>query len=426
MNWLPSWGAWQFVAAGAAGAATTILIHLLNRRRHQVLHWAAMEFLQQAVRRKRRVLQLRDTVLLALRALAILLFGLALARPHYSASDTTAGPQPIHAVIAIDNSLSMSYRTLDGTLLARAKSEATALVQRLPSNSRFTIMATCGNQAHQTREPFDDASLAVGAIEQIAITDAVTRIDDVVVAAQDAAQFETNLARVLILFSDQQKATWDSVATTPEVERLDSIQMVDVSPARPDNTHIASVAVQDGFVESRVPAAIRVTVRRSGGQALRHAEIALLVNEQLVGARNVTLQPQDQSISVEFEHSFRSNASRAVDYIPMKAIVSGDRLIADDVRHLIVPVFSRLPIVFIDQLGASEEDERRGLIGETKTMRRLLHGDRDENVRDMEQGQFHITIDELDSRALDGARMVVLAGVKAPGDKVAMLRRFVE
>src|SRR5688572_5815808 len=71
---------WFFVA-GAVCALGPIVIHLLNRRRYVTIEWAAMDFLREALRRNRRILELRDVALLILRTLAVLLIGTALARP---------------------------------------------------------------------------------------------------------------------------------------------------------------------------------------------------------------------------------------------------------------------------------------------------------------------------------------------------------
>src|SRR5262245_21011137 len=66
---------WPFAAAGAICACAPLIIHLLNRRRYRVVKWAAMDFLRQAVQQNRRILQIRDILLLVLRTAAVLLFG---------------------------------------------------------------------------------------------------------------------------------------------------------------------------------------------------------------------------------------------------------------------------------------------------------------------------------------------------------------
>ncbi|MCA9245597.1 MAG: BatA domain-containing protein, partial [Planctomycetales bacterium] len=76
----------MFALAGAIAAAGPVLIHLMNRRRFRVVEWAAMDFLREAMQRNRKILRLRDLLLLILRTAVVLLFGLALARPFFSGS----------------------------------------------------------------------------------------------------------------------------------------------------------------------------------------------------------------------------------------------------------------------------------------------------------------------------------------------------
>lgn len=75
-----------FAIAGVMAAAGPIIIHLLNRRRFRPIPWAAMDFLRQALERNKRILHLRDFILLALRVLCVVLLGLTLARPFYRGS----------------------------------------------------------------------------------------------------------------------------------------------------------------------------------------------------------------------------------------------------------------------------------------------------------------------------------------------------
>ena len=98
-----SFTTWQFALAGAICAAGPIIIHLLNRRRFRVVQWAAMDFLREAMQRNRRIMQIRDIILLVLRTAAVLLFGLALAQPFFaSREEEFSERQPLHAVIVVD------------------------------------------------------------------------------------------------------------------------------------------------------------------------------------------------------------------------------------------------------------------------------------------------------------------------------------
>src|SRR6478735_2440172 len=131
----------SFLVAGAACAVGPVLIHLLNRRRHRVVKWAAMDFLRQAMKQNRKVLEWRDFLLLAMRTLAVLLFGTALARPFLaSQQEATDVRQPLHAILIVDNSLSMAYETLEGSLLEQAKRKGREFIELLPRGSRVTVI----------------------------------------------------------------------------------------------------------------------------------------------------------------------------------------------------------------------------------------------------------------------------------------------
>src|ERR1700716_1711217 len=79
-----------FLAAGAALTSIPIIIHILNRRRFKVVPWAAMEFLLQAMRKKRRRLKFEQWLLLLTRCALLALMGMALARPLGCSNSTLA------------------------------------------------------------------------------------------------------------------------------------------------------------------------------------------------------------------------------------------------------------------------------------------------------------------------------------------------
>ena len=151
----------SFLIAGAACATGPALIHLLNRRRHRVVKWGAMDFLRQAMKQNRKVLEWRDFLLLAMRTLAVLLFGTALARPFFAQQQAaTDVRQPLHAVLIIDNSLSMSYETLEGSLLDQAKRKAREFIELLPRGSRVTVIPACGSREFVSSESLENVEAA--------------------------------------------------------------------------------------------------------------------------------------------------------------------------------------------------------------------------------------------------------------------------
>src|SRR3954468_5929074 len=126
-----------FFLAGAALIALPIVIHILNRRRYKVVHWAAMEYLLAAMKKNRRRLKFEQWLLLATRCAVLLFLGLALARPlgcsENSVAAMAAERTGLH-VLVIDNSYSMAYeagRPDTKTHLDQAKKIAKTMLGRL-------------------------------------------------------------------------------------------------------------------------------------------------------------------------------------------------------------------------------------------------------------------------------------------------------
>ena len=163
----------MFAVAGAIAAAGPLVIHLLNRRRYRVLPWAAMDFLREAINRNRKILQLRDILLLILRTAAVLLFGFALARPFFShrSSDQVTPGTPLHAILVVDNSMSMAYRQGADTLLDEAKARGRELIEALPEGSRTTVIPLCGGStfsrdAYRTKKDAEDALARIEVVDR--------------------------------------------------------------------------------------------------------------------------------------------------------------------------------------------------------------------------------------------------------------------
>src|SRR5438270_12206112 len=94
-------------------ATVPIIIHLLNRRRFQLVEWAPMKYLKLTIKTNRRRLRIEQLILLALRTLAIIALICAVARPVLSSNGIgrwLGGRTRTSRVIVIDDSMSMGYQ----------------------------------------------------------------------------------------------------------------------------------------------------------------------------------------------------------------------------------------------------------------------------------------------------------------------------
>ncbi|MBW3540312.1 MAG: BatA domain-containing protein [Planctomycetes bacterium] len=484
-----------FAVAGLLAATGPIIIHLLNRRRYRIVEWAAMDFLREALQRNRRVLQLRDLILLTLRVLAVLFFALAIARPFFSSGGAegtfrfiwlalavaaafaagiwavlagdrnkrfTAGTvcglavlaaawgaygvaqsqaeeggaassrQPVHAVVLVDNSLSMAYESLEGTLLDRAKAKASEFVDSLPADSRISIIPLCSPEGTFTLDAYRTRDDARDALSRITVADRAGSVSRAVSLAAEACRDLPELSKRVVFIGDQQLSGWPAEGSRQLLEGLPELQVVQVAPETRQNLWVEDFRVQDGLADVETPANFLVTVRYSGAQRLENVQVTLTVGELTVASRTIEMEP-DQTRELEFPHRIDVPAEPGrPQLVPARvevatASVDGDRLKNDNRRLLVVPVVAGLPVVFIDSVG-DREDLDAGRVGETYPLRRLLapRTSRADSRRQLIQVR-HATPAEIDIPLLEDARLVVLAGVEAIDDEAALdlLRQYV-
>lgn len=174
-----------------AASAVPVLIHLLNKRRHKTIQWAAMQFLLKATRESRGRKKLRHIIILTARALGIAALVFAASRPFVS-SFLGWGGRVDTVVLILDRSASMESSTANGLPTLRQQAlekvrdamkglqgtrlilidSASAKSQNVPSPDVLTELASTA----PTDTAADIPSLVQTAIESLADTRGRTEI----------------------------------------------------------------------------------------------------------------------------------------------------------------------------------------------------------------------------------------------------------
>jgi hypothetical protein len=369
------------------------------------------------------------SLLLALRVAAVVLFGLALARPYFTASSQRYdGTQPLHAVLLIDNSLSMGYQSVGGTLLEQAKARSREFIDRLPRGSHITVAPLCGSANGATLDPFYAKEDAVEALSRIEVVDRGVSLRAALNLARKACESSPELAKRLVLIGDQQGQNWVDVDAAALAE-LPPLQVVTVAAERPENSWIETLRVGGDVAALNLEASIIAEVRHIGEGPRRDLPVTLWVDGRPVATQTVTVPPSEGARQVVFQHVFsdyQPEADRPV-FVPIHVSLAPDQLPEDDQRFGVVPVVAELPVVFVDQLADDEEDRALRRFGETRWLRTLLSDATrpDPSLPSLVKVR-HVRIDRLSRDDLADARLVIVAGVKNPADKVELLREYVE
>ena len=417
-----------FVVAGAIAALGPVLIHLLNHRKPRTMPWAAMEFVREALSKTRRFVRLRDLLLLVLRVAAVLTFALALSRPFLAARQVDADPnQPVHAIIFIDNSLSMSLEEATGTVLNSACLQAKDWMEGLPAGSRISIVPLCGTSEQSHPEAFRTPEDAVEAMGRIAIADRTETAARLIPLVKEALAEAPELkARRVAFFGDQQEAVWPVAAREDVAREIPDLQIVQVASPASENAWVADVRLEEEFADSQRPTEILANIRSVGTAPRKNVAVTLRVDDTTIATQYVDLTPGEPQ-TVHFQHEFPPNGNEGrIQPIPLTVSLANDHLPLDDSRSLVVPLVASIPIVFVDQFGSQEEDPRLNRLGETYFLRQWLAP---RNGRDtVKSGPYaikHVTIDKLTQSLLQDARVVVVAGVRSPGTASDLLRDYV-
>ncbi len=416
----------SLAVAGLVAAVGPLLIHLLNRRRYRVVDWAAMDFLRQALGRSRRWIKLRDMLLLILRTVCLLLFGLAMARPYWSTGPSALNSAgPVHAVLIVDNSLSMGYARLDGTLLDVAKTKAREFIDQLPTGSRCTVLPLCGGERVFLLAPaatLDDARAVLMSIE--VVDRGANGAMAIELAREACRQVDHPATKRVVFLGDQQAVNWpDNLAAIGD--GLPGLQVVHVPADSADNTWVEEVTVRDRPVDSRTLTSITSMIRHQGATRRTDVQVSLSVDGRAIASQSIDLEP-GQAREVHFDHRFDASPGQGLEHQAIVEVtLPADRLPDDDRRLLAVPVVSSLPVLFVDQFGESE-NPTTNRHGETYRLRRLLAPRQSRN----ESSETWIevrqaTIDGVSAESLSDVRLVVVAGVEQPGAAVEILREFV-
>ena len=229
-----------------------------------VVQWAAMDFLREAMQRNRRILQIRDIVLLVLRTAAVLLFGLALARPFFA---TPAGR--VRRPPAAARGDRRRQQPEHGLRVARRHAARQGQGPRPPAD----------RQAARRQPDFDHSGLRLARrLQPRSVRHEGER------RSRRSTRSRSSIARPARAGGERgasgpakRRRSWPSGSSSSATSRaelagpaqrrrlkdLPPMQVVDVAPAEWENTWISDLRVQDGLADVETPTTIVVELAAS-------------------------------------------------------------------------------------------------------------------------------------------------------------------
>src|SRR6185369_6673254 len=187
--------------------ALPIIIHLINQRRFQTIHWAAMMFLLAAQRMARGYSRLRQWLIMLFRMLAVAALVFAVSRPLASGwLGLAAGGRPDTTIILLDRSPSMQ-ETEGGTGNSKLETGRQKLARdlKLMGSAHWVLIDSTTNQPIELESV--DALLNSRAGEPASAT---SDLPAMLQAAYDYIQANKSGRTEIYICSDNRENDWDA------------------------------------------------------------------------------------------------------------------------------------------------------------------------------------------------------------------------
>ena len=352
---------------GLVLAGIPVLIHLLHKRRHVVVEFAAMRFLIAATRKRARRTRIEQLILLVLRTLVLALLVLAMARPHFETDGgLLTADQPTHRIVVVDTSFSMQLAeelfepqsgqnsaSDSGTGIDKARDAVRKLIENSRRGDAWNLVRISG------REPFgiinQPAFNSEAVLEEVAVLTATDSAGDL------AGAFETVLTMLkqapeiprkeVVFVSDLQASMWapESVSQKRRLRELANkigaaarISVVNSAGLGVRNLAVTGLEMESGAAAADQSVAFRSAVRNFSESTLRAQVVELLVDGRLVDTKRVDLPP-GIDVPVNWSHTFR-----AAGEVRVEVHLQDDALPVDNRRWLAVPVREELSVLLVD------------------------------------------------------------------------------
>lgn len=332
------------------GVALPILAHLLNRHRVQHTPWAAMQFLNRNVRIRSRQMRLKDILLLLLRCLAVLLLGLALAKPVIKEAEGVAeslGERRAGVIIALDTSYSMQHSDGSATRFERAIEQIRAIAQGIHAGDPVCLVLLGAEHKVVARNMAFDSERFEAILQAQQATPESLNLDSVPMLLKELADGIDAPQKEIYIVTDMQTQDWKirPAWLTDALEELGKTAATVIVPVRgdPDNLAITNLELVSGVLRKGTIARYRATVRNCGTVAVSNVKVRGRVNQITVDTKTIPAIAAGASETVSlFIHFHNPGPVRITAELDM------DSLPVDNVRRTVAIIRDRVSVLCVE------------------------------------------------------------------------------
>ena len=341
---------------GLVAVVVPIVVHLLNRRRFDVVQWGAMQFLELGDRTRQRI-KLSDLFLLLMRMAMVAMLAFAFSRPFVQGNTWIRGfyPEPVDLVIIIDGSYSMGWTGENITPHARAIQACHEILDGLTSVDKVAIIDARQRPHLLTPSPLTDTATARLELDTIEQPDGPANL---VQALNKACQLLTQSyspRRDILVLTDKQKLSWDFVNEKAWNQMLQirkaaavpiNISAMDVGTQQmqlSENYLIEQLQASRELMVIDAPVTVTSAVKYTGQLEETTCEVFWSVDGQQLSRETETVRLRNGEQAVV---QFTTRFTEAGPHI-ITASVSPDSLPGDDLSQISLQVLDSIPALIV-------------------------------------------------------------------------------
>ncbi len=332
---------------GLPVVAIPAIIHLLHLRRQRKIAWPAMQFLLESQEQSRRWINLQEMLLLLLRTLALAIALLMLAGP-----TTRSGwlsqfvERPVHHLILLDDSFSMTDRWADTSAWREAVAAATHLARAAADQSQGNVVSVLLHSEAGLREEdprpglFRRALDAEGLAEVISRIEATTpsdrspRLEDVLQQGIDIAKLQSPDQELVVYLVGDFRAR--DMAASDEVAQLvknlsdasQQVRLIRCVRQSHDNLAITRLEPESGVRASGVEMWMELGVQNFGAQTARDVIVELQQDGNPLVAVPLGDLPAGELVESRFRVAFNGDGAHWLE-----AAIEADAVEVDNRRR---------------------------------------------------------------------------------------------
>lgn len=373
-----------------------LLIYLLNVRKPKKISFSTLAFFDALKSTALKKIKIKRWLLLAIRALAIVMLVIAASRPFLPPdvgwSDQS---QPKVITILVDNSPSMERINENGPLLEQAKELATKIVDMAEDETRFSVNVTNGEAINA---PLLSPQAAARNINEIERVNAGNFLMNRIRAESERLMQADEPNKVFYLITDGQSSQLEPLRNESGSDS-DEIyfQAIKLGSARVTNLAFTDVRLENRQTEIATEQELRISVENVSDQAVSNAFLSMRIENELIVQQSLNLDAgatEEKVLSVP-------EADR--DVIPVELFLEGDDLSFDNTFYAAIrqPEDKKVLVLSEDRAESGFQSYLRPLLTAASQSEEIFQVDFIE-VDDVSVSEF----DDYDAIVMDGLRNI--------------------